>query len=467
MKRTTALLLLLVVAVAWPGPTSAKRKFYPHQEYFDHYEGTETCLFCHEEEATSFFHSQHYQWQGDAPEIVNADGQKLGKLNTINDFCTNPMPSWIGNAVNSDGKVIAQGCSKCHAGLGKKPSAELSYEQLENIDCLICHASGYRRDAYQDEDGNWEWRPILWKNQRGLDSISKRITLPRRKMCLRCHSGAGGGPNYKRGDIEYELADCTADFDVHMATEGNDMHCVDCHGDQDHRVRGRGSDLAGLDNPRNPLTCESCHEDKPHAVAVLDYHTRKLDCTVCHVTEFAKTDQTDMARDWSTPRYHQDANKYSATITFGKDVVPAYAWFNGETRIQKMGEKVKRDKDGVVTIMQPQGKRKDRRSKIHPFKLHTATLPLLREEQFLIPIAVDEFFVDGDIDKAVREGSTAAYGNHHPDFEWVPVRRYMGIFHEVRPASEALECLDCHRDGGRMDWKALGYKKDPVLDAID
>ena len=42
---------------------------------YEHYEGTSTCLECHEEEATSFFHSQHYQWQGQSPHITNADGE--------------------------------------------------------------------------------------------------------------------------------------------------------------------------------------------------------------------------------------------------------------------------------------------------------------------------------------------------------------------------------------------------------
>ncbi len=467
MRKSAAILMALVIVTAWSGDSSAKRRFYPHQEYFDKYEGTQTCLFCHEAEATSFFHSQHYQWQGDAPDIVNSEGEKLGKMNTMNDFCTNPDASWIGNAVNSDGKVIAQGCSKCHAGLGKKPSSVISVEQLENIDCLICHASGYRRDAYQDDDGNWEWKPILWKNQRGLDSISKRISMPKRKMCLRCHAGAGGGPNFKRGDIEYELADCTPDFDVHMATEGNNLQCVDCHGGDDHRVRGRGADLSGTDSPENRLYCTTCHDEKPHNVPALDHHTKKVYCTVCHITEFAKVDPTDMVRDWSTPKRHEEANKYSATITFGKDVVPEYAWFNGKTRLMKMGDKIKRNDDGTVTMMAPQGKRKDKHSKIHAFKLHLGVLPVLKEKEWLIPIAVDEFFIDGDIEKGVNEGAAAAYGIHHPDYEWVNTKRYMGIYHEVRPADKALECLDCHREGGRMNWQALGYKKDPILDALD
>ncbi len=464
MKTTATILMSLVICAALAGDSSAARRTYSHQDdYYEHYEGTSTCLECHEEEATSFFHSQHYQWQGQSPNITNADGEMLGKMNTMNDFCTNPAASWIGNATNSDGKVIAQGCSKCHAGLGKMPSPQLSREQLENIDCLICHASGYRRDLYEDEDGNWEWKPILWKNQRGLDSVSKRISMPERKMCLRCHSGAGGGPNYKRGDLEYKLSDCDPDFDVHMATEGNNLQCVACHAGEDHRVRGRGTDLSGTDSPENPLFCTSCHDEKPHGKKALDFHTDRLNCTVCHITEFAKEDQTDMRRDWSTPKHHEEANKYSATITFGKNVVPEYAWYNGNTRLMKMGDEVDYNQDGTVTIMAPQGNRKDKKAKIYAFKLHEGVLPVWTQKDWLIPLAVDEFFIDGDIEKAVQEGAHAAYGIEDVEYEWVETKRYMGLFHEVRPADKALQCLDCHSKGGRMDWKALGYKKDPLL----
>jgi Cytochrome c bacterial len=460
MRTLTMILVLLTIAGSlWAGD----RPTYTHKEYFEHYEGTQTCLECHQEEGESFFHSQHYQWQGDSPGIVNSDGKRLGKLNTMNDFCTNPMPSWIGNAVNSDGKVLAQGCSKCHAGLGLKPSPVMSQEQLENIDCLICHASGYRRDLYDDDQGNPEWRPILWRNPAGLDAISKRISLPKRKMCLRCHSGAGGGQNFKRGDIEYALADCEPEFDVHMASTGNDMACAECHADSDHRVRGRGADLSGTDAPDNPLRCTSCHDAAPHGKTVLDHHATRIACETCHIPVFAKADATDMSRDWSQPKYHEEANKYSATIEFGKNVVPAYTWWNGSTRSQLMGEAVKFEKDGTVAMMLPQGKRKDKASKIYPFKLHKAVLPILKDEQWLVPLAVDEFFVDGDIEKAVQEGGHAAYGLEHFEYEWINAKRYMGIYHEVQPAANALACLDCHNEGGRMDWKALGYKKDPVL----
>jgi hypothetical protein len=460
MRIILVTLLVLSVSPAWADEKSQ----YVHKEYFQNYEGTKTCLECHEDAAESFFHSLHYQWRGSSSAVVNAKGEKLGKMNSLNDFCTNPLPSWIGNALNEDGKVLAQGCSKCHAGLGKMPSETISQEQLENIDCLICHASGYRRDLYQDENGDWEWKSILWKNQEGLNSVSKRISLPTRKMCLRCHSGAGGGPNYKRGDLEYALADCDRSYDVHMGTDGGDMSCIDCHAGSDHRVRGRGVDLAGLDLPGERLTCSiaDCHGDKPHEAKVLNHHSKKIYCAVCHIPEYAKTDATDMARDWSRPQYLEDKKKYAPTLTLQKNVQPDIAWFNGKTRAQLMGEPVKRDDDGVVTIMRPEGKRKDKQSKLYAFKLHQGVLPVLKEQQWLLPIAVDEFFVSGQIDHAVNEGATAAYGVENAAYDWVRTERYMGIFHGVQPATEALQCLDCHSPNGRMNWRELGYKKDPL-----
>ncbi len=460
--------MLLPVMVLALAATTAPAKEYAHQKYFEHYEGTKTCLKCHTKQAKSFFHSQHYQWEGSAPAIVNSDGKRLGKMNTINDFCTNPEASWIGLTKNSRGEVLSKGCSACHAGLGKMPVATESREQLENIDCLMCHASGYRRDLYPTEDGGWEWKPILWKNQEGMDSVSKRISLPTRTMCLRCHAGSGGGPNFKRGDIEYALADTTADFDVHMGTDGADMQCIDCHAGEDHRVRGRGADLSGTDMPSRPLSCDDadCHGTEPHGEEVLNIHAKTVYCTTCHVPTFAKADATDMVRDWSTPKYHEEADKYSATITLEKDVKPVYAWFDGTTWEQLPGVPVTTRPDGTVGMMLPQGHRGEAGARIYPFKLHRGKLPVLDSNGYLVPIVVEEFFADGDIDKAVKNAADEMYGVENASYHWVDTTRYMGIFHEVEPGTKALECLDCHSQGGRLDWKALGYDGDPLLKVL-
>jgi hypothetical protein len=453
--------MLLVLAL---GLAPAQEKENSHNDYFEHYEGTATCLQCHEEEAKNFFNSQHYQWRGQAPQIINAKGKKLGKLNTINDFCTSPTGNWIGLVYNSRGEVISKGCSACHAGMGEPPSENLSGSQLQNIDCLICHAAGYRRDLYTNEGGKFEWRPILWKNREGLDKVSKRISLPTRTMCLRCHAASGGGPNYKRGDLEYKLADCDRDFDVHMAKSGKNMECIDCHAGEKHRVRGRGTDLSGSDMPDKPLSCSSseCHAESPHAVDVLNQHARRVNCTVCHIPSFAKDAPTDMARDWSKSFYDAEADRYTADITLQKEVRPVYAWYNGFTKAQLPAEPVSRLSDGSVGIMVPQGTRMDSKARIYAFKLHRAKLPILAQKNWIIPLTVEHFFSNGKIDPVVKMAAKEMYGIDDAQYSWTDTSRYMGIFHGVQPASRALQCLDCHSPKGRMDWKALGYRDDPL-----
>jgi len=439
-----------------------------HRDYFEHYEGTKTCLACHMEEARSFFHSQHYQWQGPTPDILNAGGKRYGKINVINDFCTAVGPSWIGNVTNSRGEVISQGCSKCHAGLGLQPSPEESREQLENIDCLICHARGYNRTLVQTAEGGWQWRPVLWKNQEGLDTVAKRIGQPTRTTCLRCHAGSGGGPNFKRGDLEYAITENDRTFDVHMAKDGANLECSACHGGSHHKMRGRGADLFGNEMPDRPATCEdaNCHGAAPHAAEVLNLHARRVACQSCHIPTFAKADATDMVRDWSTPHYREEQDKWSATITMAKDVVPVYAWYNGTTTAQLPGVAVTTRGDGTVVMMAPAGNRRDPRAKIYPFKLHRAKMPVLAGRRWLLPIAVEDFFASGHLDEAVRKAAREFYGVAEASYTWVPTVRYMGISHEVVPAAKALACLDCHGATSRLDWKGLGYHGDPVVTAM-
>lgn len=439
-----------------------------HADRYEHYEGTKTCLECHEEEALTFFHSQHYQWRGGTPELVNtAEDVKLGKLSMVNDFCTNPGGSqWVGKVLNEEGKVLAKGCSSCHAGLGKLPEREPSREQLENIDCLICHASGYRRDLYTAEDGSWEWRPILHQNQEGMDIVSKRISLPDRSMCLRCHSSSGGGPNFKRGDIEYALKDPDFEHDVHMSSKkegGQDMWCIDCHIDDEHthRVIGRGVDMAATDRPDKDIDCAGqCHQDFTHIDAELDKHGR-LACETCHIPEFARDDATDMFRDWSNVHYDEKKGKYLYSQELEYDVEPVYAWFNGSSFAQVPGQPVQRDEQGRITMVLPQGDRDDPTAKIAPFKLHRGRLPVLNEKQWLAPINTEEVYKTGDPDAAVRDGIHTLYGLEDVEYTWEDTIRYMGIYHAIPPAEDALECGDCHTAGGRMDWEALGYEADP------
>ena len=462
-----ALVLTLLLGCA-SGFAHDPEKPNRHQDRFEHYEGTKTCLECHEEEALSFFDSQHYQWRGGTPDVVNTgDAETLGKLTMVNDFCTNPGGSqWIGRVFNEEGKTLAKGCSGCHAGLGKLPGKDPTPEQLENIDCLMCHASGYRRDLYATDNGEWEWRPILHENQEGLDSVSKRIDLPNRAICLRCHAASGGGPNFKRGDIEYALKDPDYEHDVHMSSKkegGQDLWCIDCHTDDTHthRVIGRGVDMSATDRPDKSIDCSSaCHQGLTHATADIDKHQR-LSCPTCHIPEFAKDDPTDMFRDWSTIYFSEKKGKYMYTQELEYDVEPVYAWFNGSSFVLVPGKPVQRNDKGELTMILPQGDRNDPTAKIAPFKLHRGVLPVLTEKQWIAPVLTEEVYRHGDANKAVREGIHELYGIEDADFTWEKTIRYMGIYHAIPPSGDALECVDCHSTGGRMRWRELGYESDP------
>jgi hypothetical protein len=59
-------------------------------------------------------------------------------------------------------------------------------------------------------------------------------------------------------------------------------------------------------------------------------------------------------------------------------------------------------------------------------------------------------------------GAKAYNGKENVEAEWVTTERYMGIFHEVTPKEQALQCMDCHGEGARLDWEALGYEGDPL-----
>ena len=49
------------------------------------------------------------------------------------------------------------------------------------------------------------------------------------------------------------------------------------------------------------------------------------------------------------------------------------------------------------------------------------------------------------------------------EYGFAPTETYWPINHMVNSKEGSLQCLDCHGDKGRLDWKALGYKGDPMV----
>ncbi|HQP44091.1 MAG TPA: MG2 domain-containing protein, partial [Thermoanaerobaculales bacterium] len=235
--------------------------------------GPGTCLQCHTNEAHEVHASVMYQWEGAAQQMDHGPAVQ-GKISgAINSYCVNILGNW--NA-----------CGSCHVGLGLPPEPEASPQQLENIDCMLCHQQEYRRKrvggVFVPDDAAMTIT---------MDEAVRTVHRPQRSNCLQCHAKAGGGDAVKRGDITLAHAATTdRSFDVHMATTGANLRCQQCHTFTEHRVAGRGSDLRATDSPIS-LECANCHAARAsggHESSYVDRHTARVACQTCHIPLYAK-----------------------------------------------------------------------------------------------------------------------------------------------------------------------------------
>jgi len=439
-----------------------------HSEYLegpfsDVHEVTETCLACHEDAAESFLHSIHWTWGSD-PAVVNRDDPafRTGKRNVLNNFC-------IGLAGNEPR------CTSCHAGYGWQ-DAGFDFNDPINIDCLVCHEStgtyqkfptmaGYPVTETKEFSGKTFTPPAL---ERIARSVGGPVT---RQACGSCHFYGGGGNNVKHGDLEAALIDPSRDLDVHMG--GADMLCVDCHETYDHQIPGQAMSVT----PHNSktLTCENCHGETPHEkyAYYLDRHSESLACQTCHIPEFARANPTKMSWDWSQAgdkdrEVRMDAHGMpdyavqKGAFTWGKDVIPVYRWYNGESQRMLLGDPI--DPEKVNVLSSPKGEKGDTAAKIFPYKVHKGRQIADRKHRYLLPTHVyGGYWKHFDWDQAVRVGAEAYGMEYSGRTVFVETEMYWEIDHMVAPKEHALHCGDCHsRKGkGRMDWQVLGYEGDP------
>ena len=428
-----------------------------HAGRFASFEGTKTCLTCHLTEAREMHASVHYQWLGDAGEAFGLGTTWAGKYGGINDFCIFPDINWIGQLTNADGLKVDGGCARCHAGLGAKPTAEETQAQLENIDCLICHSPSYKRKVAA-VGGAFQFVPDTAAMGVSALQAAVNITKPSKDKCLDCHTRAGGGNNFKRGDIEEAHRNATASFDVHLAPKaagGAGLECLDCHTSSGHRIAGRGVDLRERDLP-DKVECSRCHSAAPHDDARLDRHAKRLACQSCHAPTFAKVAPTDMVRDWSLPGDLNPVTKlWEPHMTMASHVTPEYRFFDGTTEFYQFGDPAQPGPSGRIVMAGPRGAITTPGAKIIPVKHHLGRQPIDPATRRLLPLKIGIFFSTGDVATAVAEGARAlgwTYSGH----EFADTERFMGIFHEIAPADDAVACASCH-GGGRMDFAALGY----------
>jgi len=433
-----------------------------HAGRFQTFEGTSTCLTCHREEAVDFHGSVHYQWSGNASESEGLSTPNAGKMGGINDFCIYPDINWLGKltAADNTGEKVDGGCARCHTGLGAKPTADpFDPGQLENIDCLICHAPAYKRTVAL-VDGAWKLVPDTAKMTVSLLQAAVDIRKPDTNTCLNCHARAGGGDNFKRGDLSEAHRNATPALDVHMAPSaqgGAGLECTDCHTTIAHRIAGRGVDMRERDS-QALVECSNCHSLQPHDDSKINRHTARVACNVCHVPTFAKGAPTDMRRDWSVPGVYSPVTRlWEPHMDMRSNVTPVYRFFNGRSQFYAFGAKAVPQPNGRVLMAGPLGSRTEPGAKITAMKRHEGRQPIELDPTTarLLPLKIGTYFQTRDLASAVTQGM-AAVGWPNNGYAFAETERYLGLYHEVAPASQALSCSSCH-GGTRIDFKALGY----------
>jgi octaheme c-type cytochrome (tetrathionate reductase family) len=439
------------------------------QEFATGPEVTAACLSCHTESAKEIMSTSHWTWEFEHPDT----GQVLGKQNVINNFCV---------AIDSN----EPRCTSCHTGYGWKDNT-FDFTNEEAVDCLVCHdtTGTYKKFPTAAGHPTYESKEFpagsgkIWEPP-DLTAVAQNVGYSSRETCGACHFYGGGGDAVKHGDMDSSLANPDYELDVHMDAAGLDFTCTTCHTSDGHVVEGSRYAMNSTDED----TCESCHTAEPHEFDLLNGHIDRVACQTCHIPEYARGgNATKMFWDWSqagelnedgtiklikdpdTGHLIYDSRKGS--FEYGENVVPEYIWFNGEVQYTLVNDKF--DPDETVVINPPQGSIDDAEARIWPMKVFDAVQPYDSiNNNLVIPhlFGKDDaaYWKSFEWETALEAGMAYAGEPYSGSYDFVETKMYWPITHMVAPASEALQCNDCHTpEGGRLDFIALGYDEEAAM----
>lgn len=459
-------------------------------------EVTKACLTCHNTAGHQVMKSIHWQWETTSPTT----GKKLGKKWAANNFC--------GSVLSNEPR-----CTSCHAGYDWKDKS-FDFSNQSNVDCLACHdtTGTYKKfgtDAGHPLYADREFEPMegppgkkLFKAP-NLTTIAQHVGTPGRANCGACHFNGGGGDAVKHGDLDSSLKNPSRELDVHMAKDGANLVCSDCHTFNSHQPSGSryaatAKDPHGLDLPKddhNRATCESCHSFAPHKDSKLNHHTNKVACQTCHIPEFARGGvATKTWWDWSTagkmgadgkPLFIKDDHghlKYSAAkgdFKYGENVRPEYKWYNGVVHQITITDKLDGliDSQGVLDLNRVEGSAKDPNARIWPFKVMQGKQPYDPVNNTLVVNHVygdddTSLWKNYDYNKSIKAGMDYAGLPYSGKFDFIETRMNWFITHMVAPKDKAVPCQDCHTraSDGRLasitDIYVPGRDSKPWLDLL-
>jgi len=453
-----------------------------HELYFSVilYEGTQSCLMCHEEEGLAALDMGHFKWEGYSNKIAGLEGQSHGKNDLINNFCI-AVPT-------NEGR-----CTQCHMGYGYKDSS-FNFNDPRNVDCLVCH----------DQTGTYAKAPTTAGTpvpSVDLNAVARSIALgskPQRKNCINCHAKAGGGDNVKHGDLSTDLVNTTREFDVHMGTDGANFACVDCHGaNHDPNTGEVNHGNAGMSlhsvNEGEMRQCQDCHGNRNsvHAgtsVAMTfsdEKHTR-LACQVCHIPAIARKISTKTEWYWSDAGQNVDPipvdpdtgrptyDKKKGTFVWKNNVRPVLRYSNGTWDRMVIGVNDTYDEE-PISLGAPRGDYTDPGAMIYPFKLMVGNQPVdpntstvLVPHLFGLAGGPNPYWGKYNWTAALQDGANYTGQDFSGTHIFGATEMLLSVNHEIAPAEQALGlggingggCVDCHGTEF-IDWDELGWTDDP------
>jgi len=401
---------------------------------------TEACISCHNQTHKEVMKSNHWNWE--KPEYVEGRGiVYLGKKNAINNFC-----------ISAEGNE--KSCAKCHIGFGMT-SANFSFTDSTNIDCLVCHDQTETYMKAPEEGG----APVMTLD---FSNIAQHVGTPKRSNCGICHFFGGGGNNVKHGDLEQALFEPARDVDVHMGVDGANLQCVDCHKTENHNISGKLYSLSSMN--RNRAECEECHGEHPHNDRILDNHNLKVACQTCHIPIYAKVNATKTEWDWSTAGKLKDGQPYEiddadgnhtylsikGSFKWGKNLQPDYVWFNGTASHYLLGDKIA-DTTKPLVLNSLKGSYNDKNSKIIPVKIHRAKQPydpvneiLIKPKLYADNAGEGALWKDFDWYKASEVGMKDVNLPYSGKVSFIETEMYWPVNHMVSSKENTVSCTECH-----------------------
>ena len=418
---------------------------------------TNMCLKCHNLADKQIYKTFHWTWKD--KESLRGKGAY-----TVNNWCI------------STNFMHDEECSLCHIGWKGKE---------EGINCFKCHlqtkediASDMKDYLFFSQSQDKDSQEMANDIKNTIKEHIVKVGPPTRRNCGECHFKGGHGDGAKHGDLDTSLINPSRDLDVHMSPKGGNFSCVRCHTTVGHNIAGRYYTHPAVkekkslieDDKTSKITCVSCHGHTPHKDSLLNGHIKRVACQSCHIPAFARKKPTELLWDWSTAgkkekgRRIKKVDKYGKVI-YGSDVgtkkwatnvIPTYFWYNGTMESYTLKDTIDPTKENFLN--KPIGSPTDKNSKIFPFKIHRGKQPYDKKYKRLLPPLLSEDVKTGeegywktlDWQKALKDGCEIMKIPYSGEFGFVKTSFAYPINHMVAPKENAVKCIECHTQNGRL-----------------